>query len=157
MGKTKEEKRNEKIKRRYIANLKEHKINAKAKVKYSIERFDILIISLSSGGLALGSNLITIYKGQDLSVLNIALIFFSSALIINLLSQITGYWANKYDIKCTDMVIDEEEGELPIGTHKKLDCRKALCTQLTSLLNGLSFISLTTGIILIIIFINLKN
>lgn len=37
----------------HIANLNEYLISAATRAKYSIERFDILIILLSSGGIAL--------------------------------------------------------------------------------------------------------
>ena len=51
-----------KIDENYIAELKEYKKTAETRLKYSIERFDILIISLSSGGLVLGMNLFSNFK-----------------------------------------------------------------------------------------------
>lgn len=140
--------------KKYIDSLKEYITTAEGRVKYSLERFDILVISLSSGGLALSSSLYENFKNADKTLINIAWIFFSSALIINLISQMTGYRANKLDIKCTYIVIDEVKGELAEGSHKKIDCYKAIFNFLTTVFNTLSFLSLTTAIILIILFIN---
>jgi len=143
--------------KKYIQKLEEHKISAKALVKYSLDRFDVLIISLSSGGLALSVSLYENFKDGDKMCINVAWIFFSSALIINLLSQITGYHANKLDIKCTSMVIEEVKGRVELDSHKKIDSKKEIFNKLTSLFNGLSFLSLTTAIVLVIFFINLNN
>ncbi|WP_026729484.1 hypothetical protein [Flavobacterium denitrificans] len=143
--------------KKYITDLKEYITTAEGRVKYSLERFDILIISLSSGGLALSGTLYENFKNADKTLVDIAWIFFSSALIVNLLSQITGYYANKLDIKCTRILIEEVKGKEEEGTHKSIDCQKAVFNFLTRAFNGLSFLSLTTAIILIILFINLKQ
>lgn len=143
--------------KKYIIALKEYITTAEARVKYSLERFDILIISLSSGGLALSSSLYEHFTSGDKDFLNVAWIFFSAALIINLLSQITGYHANKLDIQCTNIVIDEIKGKVEEDTHKKLDCIKSICNFLTSMLNVLSFICLTTAVVLVVLFVNLKK
>lgn len=143
--------------KKYINSLKQYITTAEARVKYSLERFDILIISLSSGGLALSTSLYENFKNADKTLINIAWIFFSSALIINLLSQITGYKANKLDIKCTNILIDEVKGKEKEGSHKKLDCIKEIYNSLTAVFNTFSFLSLTIAIILIILFINLKQ
>jgi len=143
--------------KKYIDSLKEYIVSAEGRVKYSLERFDILIISLSSGGLALSTSLYENFKNVDKTLINIGWIFFSSALIINLLSQITGYKANKLDIKCTYIVIDEVKGKQIEGSHKKLDCLKMVFNFLTTAFNILSFLCLSVGIILIIFFINEKQ
>ena len=113
--------------REYISDLKEYLSKAENRVKYSLERFDILIISLSSGGLILALNL---YKNfQELFVdkvfVKLSWLFFSIALIINLSSQVTGYLANKYDIKGTQNEIYEIEKKKIIGNQKHIDkCQK---------------------------------
>ena len=45
---------------------------------------------------------------------------FSIALIANLLSQVTGYFANKYIIKGTNYIIRELEGKELKGNQNKL-------------------------------------
>jgi hypothetical protein len=143
--------------KRYIQALKKYNISAEGRVKYSLERFDILIISLSSGGLALSASLYENFENPDKTFINIAWIFFSASLIINLLSQITGYKANKLDIECTEILIEEIKGKKEKDSHRKLDCQKEVYNSLTSGFNVLSFLSLTTAIMLIILFINLKK
>lgn len=144
--------------REYISDLKEYLSKAENRVKYSLERFDILIISLSSGGLILALNL---YKNfQELFVdkvfVKLSWLFFSIALIINLSSQVTGYLANKYDIKGTQNEIYEIEKKKIIGNQKHIDKCQKVFNFLTKFFNVTSFLSLTTGIILLVLFINFK-
>ena len=143
--------------KKYVEELKEYLEKAEARLKYSLERFDILIISLSSGGLVLGCTLFERFPEAEKSLINIAWIFFSSALIINLISQITGYLANKYDIKCTNNIIYELEGKCMEGNQKTIEFVQNLCNILTNWLNIFSFICLSTGIVLLTIFINTKT
>ncbi len=49
----------------HIANLNEYLISAATRAKYSIERFDILIILLSSGGIALVASFFDKFKCID--------------------------------------------------------------------------------------------
>jgi len=147
----------EKKDKKYIESLEKYLLSAEGRVRYSLERFDILIISLSSGGLALSASLFENFKATDKTYINIAWIFFSSALIVNLLSQMSGYRANKLDIKCTNILIDEIKDKVAEGTHEKFDSRKVFFNFLTAFFNILSFLSLASAIILIILFINLKQ
>jgi len=144
------------IDERYILELKEYKKTAEARLKYSMERFDILIISLSSGGLVLGMNLYSNFKSADKDLLNYAWAFFSVALILNLLSQISGYLANKFDIKCTGNLIDEAERDIEIIETDLNETIKKISNLTTYFLNVLSLISLVVGIILLITFVNNK-
>lgn len=142
--------------KKFIKKLEAYNVEAKGRVKYALDRFDILIISLSSGGLALSLGIYEKFPLIEKSLINFGWLFFSSALISNLLSQITGYKANKIDIECTKTLIDEVKGTQPENEHIKLDCLKKIFNYLTSGLNTLSFICLTTAIILLIIFANTK-
>jgi hypothetical protein len=140
----------------YVSELKEYLKKAEERVKYSLERFDILIISLSSGGLVLALNLFKNYSDScyDKDTLNLSWTFFSIALIVNLLSQVTGYFANKYDIKVTKNIINKVEGKKTDGNNKKLQNYQDTADFFTKWLNIISFASLTTGIITLIIFTN---
>lgn len=140
----------------YLENLKRYILKAEDRVKYSIERFDILIISLSSGGLLLGISLYSNFKSSDKNLINHAWMYFSISLILNLLSQVTGYLANKYDIKCTNNIIYEIEGKEIIGKPKLLEIIHKCTNILTNWLNIFSFLSLSVGIILLVIFVNYK-
>ncbi len=142
----------------YIKSLKEYLIKAEERVKYSLERFDILIISLSSGGLVLSLNLFKDYKDLliDNTFLKYSWAFFSLALIVNLSSQITGYFANDYDIKGTKNIIKTINKKSGVKKQNKLDNLRNIFNTLTTLFNFLSFFFLTLGIILLILFIFIK-
>ena len=142
----------------HLSDLKSYLLKAEERVKYSLERFDILIISLSSGGLVLALNLFKNFQNNciDKNLLSLSWLFFSLALIINLLSQVTGYLANKYDIKGTRNEIYEIEKKSTNGNPKWIERYQNISDFLTKWLNISSFLSLATGIILLILFINLK-
>lgn len=142
----------------YISSLKEYVSQAEERVKYSLERFDILIISLSSGGLILALNLFKNFQNSciDKSFLKLSWLFFSLALIINLSSQVTGYLANKYDIKGTKNEMYKLEEKELLGNQKWIDRYQHFSDFLTKWFNILSFLTLTIGIVLLILFINLK-
>ena len=139
---------------KYLSALKEYIIKAENRVKYSIERFDILIITLASGGLVLGISLYSNFKEADKYLVGLSWMFFSVALIINLLSQISGYFANKLDVKCVNNIIDEIEEREIIGNRKLIERTHKVCNKGTDILNLLSFICLVIGIIQTIIFVN---
>lgn len=144
--------------KKHIANLKEYIISAESKARYSIERFDILIISLSSGGIALTVGFFEKFKGLDKSNIYYGCLFFSIAVIVNLLSQVTGYYANRNDIKFSNEEIRELEGKSFKKNYKKYDCYKEIFDFLTISFNGMSLLSLIIGIVFILIFIkNLKS
>ncbi len=144
-----EKEKNEK----YLSALKEYILKAENRVKYSIERFDILIITLSSGGLALGISLYSNFKEADKHLVGLSWMFFSTALIINLISQISGYFANKLDIKCVNNIIDEIEEREITGNKFLIERAHKICNEGTDILNFLSFICLVIGIIQTIIFV----
>lgn len=139
---------------KYVIALKEYILKAENRVKYSIERFDVLIITLSSGGLILCISLYSNFKEADKYLVGLSWMFFSAALIINLLSQISGYFSNKLDIKCVNNIIDEFEEREISGNPKFLETIHRICNKTTDILNLLSFISLVTGIIQTILFVN---
>lgn len=141
---------------KYIIKLKDYKKSAEIRLKYSIERFDILIISLSSGGLVLGLNLYSNFKSAEKDLINYAWICFSIALILNLVSQISGYFANKYDIMCTDNLIDETERDEKIINVELNETIKKISNYITYILNIASLVCLITGIIQLTIFVNNK-
>lgn len=151
----KKKEKNEKEKNeKYLSALKEYILKAENRVKYSIERFDILIITLSSGGLVLGISLYSNFNEADKFLVGLSWMFFSTALIINLLSQISGYFANKLDIKCVNNIIDGIEKREISGNPKLLETIHKICNKGTDILNLLSFICLVIGIIQTIIFVN---
>jgi hypothetical protein len=126
---------------------------AKLREKYALERYDILIISLSSGGIALSVTFFEKFNGTDKSTVFVASILFSIALVVNLLSQITGYYANNFDIKYTVEEIREIEKKDFYLDYKKYDCYKSIFNVLTNVFNLVSLLGLITGLIFLILFI----
>lgn len=141
----------------HIANLNEYLKTAETRANYSIERYDILIISLSSGGIALVAGFFDKFKDIDKSDVYYGSVF-SIAIIINLLSQVTGYYANRNDIKYCNEEIKELEGKNYYSKYQKYDCFKKIFNFLTTLFNGISLLSFIAGAIFLLIFIkNLKT
>lgn len=142
----------------HIANLNEYLKTAETRAKYSIERYDILIISLSSGGIALVAGFFDKFKDIDKSDLYYGILFFSISIIINLLSQVTGYFANRNDIKYCNEEIKELEGKSYNLNYQKYDCFKKIFDFFTTLFNSISLLSFIAGGIFVLIFIkNLKS
>jgi hypothetical protein len=142
----------------HIANLNEYLKTAETRANYSIERYDILIISLSSGGIALVAVFFDKFKDIDKSDVYYGSLFFSIAIIINLLSQVTGYFANSNDIKYCNEEIKELEGKNYYLNYQKYDYFKKIFNFLTTLFNSISLLSFIAGAIFVLIFIkNLKS
>jgi hypothetical protein len=78
------------------------------------------------------------FNGINKSNVFIACIFFSIALVINLLSQITGFYANNFDIKYTIEEIREIEKKDFNVNYCKYDCYKKIFNFLTNVFNLVS-------------------
>lgn len=143
-------------KKRYIENLELHLKSCKEAIDYSISRFDILIISLSSGALVFSMSFIKDIAGtnatQNISLLKISWGLFGSSLILNLLSQVTSYYANKYEIKITKRIIQKQRGKVTSSEESNLDAVKSVLNSFTLYFNSISLFALISGIIILIIF-----
>lgn len=143
---------------RYIKKLEEHISYTQKAVDYSLERFDILIISLSTSGLILSvgfvKDIIKDFENINPILLKISWLLFALSLIVNLLSQVTGYLANKYEITISKNLIRKERNNKINVNVAKLEFYKRLFDFKTNFLNILSLLSLITAIILLIVFIS---
>lgn len=142
--------------KRYIRNLKKHISAADSNVKYSLDRFDILIISISSGGLVFSmgfvKDILSEINNVDFTLLKFSWVGFSFSIIINLLSQVSSYFANSFDIKITRNLIKEERGKPIIWNKRNLEIKQNICDFLTNLFNALSLLSLIISICLLVVF-----
>jgi hypothetical protein len=143
---------------RYIEKLEGH-IEATDKiVKYSLERFDILIISLSGGGLVLSISLvkdvIKNFDKIDHALLKDTWVLFGMSLVLNLFSQITAYYANKEEIKISKNLIRKSRGKTLKNNIENLECSKRVLNFFTIALNSACVLSFVIAIILLIIFMN---
>ena len=142
---------------KHIEDLKEYIKSAESRAKYSIERFDILIISLSSGGIALSVSFFDKFESIDKNNVFYGCLFFAISLIINLLSQVTGYYANRNDIKYSNEEIRELDNKKFKKNYHKYDSYKKIFDFLTTLFNGISLVFLIFVIIFILLFIKNLN
>jgi diacylglycerol kinase family enzyme len=144
--------------KRFIRNLEDHKEKTTANLKYSIDRFDILIISISSGGLVFSMGFIKdiIPKTPSINflLLKISWMFFGLAIVLNLLSQVTGYYANNFELKITKNLIRQERKKAMMGNQTSFECKKRIMNFITNLFNVLSLFLLIGGIILFVIFMS---
>ncbi len=142
---------------RYIQKLEAHIEKTNANLKYSIDRFDILIISISSGGLVFSmgyvKDILSKNIQNDFTLLKISWIFFGTSIILNLLSQVTSYYANKYEISISRNLIRQERDKPMTGNQPKFECRKRLFDFLTNLFNLISLLLLISAIIILIVFV----
>ena len=111
---------------KHIEDLKEYIKSAESRANYSIERFDILIISLSSGGIALSVRFFDKFESIDKNNVFYGCLFFAISLIINLLSQVTGYYANRNDIKYSNEEIRELDNKKFINTITSFDSKATI-------------------------------
>ena len=144
--------------KRFIRNLEDHKEKTTANLKYSIDRFDILIISISSGGLVFSMGFIKdiIQRTQpiDFLLLKISWILFGFAIVLNLFSQVTGYYANNFEFKITKNLIRQERKKDMMGNQTSFECKQKIMNFFTILFNGLSLFLLITGMACFVIFMS---
>ena len=100
--------------RLFLDRLLKHQEQTKDKKFYAIRRIDLLVITISGAGIYIILEMIKFFYGQD-SVPDfcgpkIALGSFTMAIILNFVSQWTGYEANKNEDKSTEICISQEKG-----------------------------------------------
>ena len=146
--------------KKFIDKLESHIEKANSNLKYSIDRFDILIISISSGGLVLSmgfvKDLLSDKINIDFTLLKISWILFAFSIVFNLISQVTGYYANKYDIMVTKNIIRKEKEKPIIGNQDKLESQEKHMNNSTMILNATSLISLILGIAIMVVFMSIN-
>ena len=143
---------------RYLAKLEKHIDNAKEAEKYSSDRFDVLLISLSTGSLlfsiGFAQNIVKDLSKADTSALKVSWLLFTVALIANLLSQVSSYYTHKMDIRVTNHLIRVNRGKESKVDQKRTEwwC-KALNTSTLSF-NLISLLTLIGGIVAFVYFAN---
>ena len=141
---------------RYIINLEKHLESAKASANYSADRFDILIITISTTALLVTINSSDKFIEENIFVntklLAISWFFLVASIILNLISQQTSYYAHIFDIKVTKNLIRKERGMALIANHEINENKHLILNRTTECLNILSLLTLLIGIILIVLF-----
>lgn len=146
----------------FVKRLEEYIVSCKESAKYSIDRFDILIISLSTGALGFSIAFIKDFVkdkiNPNLLLIKISWIVFAIAIIMNLLSQKTSYYSHILEIKLTKIKIKKLKGkENCSNCENRLNFKTNILDSLTTFFNISSLILLIAGIILTLIFININS
>ena len=141
---------------RYIEKLEKHIENAKSSTKYSSDRFDILIVTISTTALVVTIGSIKNFLGGteaiNTGLLKTSWLLFVITIIANLTSQLSAYYAHKYDIKVTQNIIRKERDKPEKGNQNKYNKLYSRYDKTTHFLNLLSMGTLFTAIIIITIF-----
>lgn len=141
---------------RYIRKLETHLEDAKSSAKYSSDRFDILIITISSTALVTTIGFARYFLGEienvNTNLLKVGWLLFVITIISNLLSQLSAYYSHIYDVKATTNLIRIEREKEPKGNKEKIETICNRLSSLTTYLNHASLATLIVGIIVIVLF-----
>lgn len=143
---------------RYLAKLESYVVNCKESQRYSSDRFDVLIISLSTTALVLSigfiknifPDLVEIPTGN----LKTSWLLYVLSISFNLISQTTSYYGSHYDIKCVKSEIEFELGKEHHQKHKKFDKLSRRFGNCTVILNQLSLLLFVVATGFIIFFLS---
>ncbi|MCB9164826.1 MAG: hypothetical protein H6592_10430 [Flavobacteriales bacterium] len=148
---TEEEKRT-----RYIASLEKHIDNAKEAAKYSSDRFDILLISLSTGSLlfsiGFAKDMVKDISKADTSYLKTAWLLFTVSLVSNLISQVTSYYSHQIDIKVSKNKIREKRGKEAKDNPKRTEWWCEALNHSTNALNAIGLAAFICGVVALVWF-----
>ena len=139
-----------------VERLEKHSENTSQNIKYAVDRFDILVISLSSAGIALSTNfakdILEVYPCIDIFHLKISTALFGITIILNLFSQITSYYACKNEIQAVKNLIRDKKGKPRKGNQGAFENNKKIFNKSTLILNAICLTSLIIAMILISVF-----
>lgn len=140
----------------YLKKLDIHLISTKENTHYALKRLDIMVISLSSGGIYLNLEIHSFLYEKvilDFASFWIAIpsLIFSLSIILNLISQWTGFRANKNEEGWIELEIENSKRNKSKSKLQakqlEIDCKINFHNKLTSIFNGLSSVILILGII----------
>lgn len=141
----------------YIKRKKECIAELDKDENYAIEKFDTLIISLSSGGLVFSvgfiKDVIKNFHQVDLLWLKICWIGFGLSLILNLLSHVTSFYSNRFEKKALKNAIKKKQNKPIKQEPKRSEKISDIFNSGTTVLNGLSLLSFLTAVTTLVYFI----
>lgn len=141
---------------RYIDKLEKHMEKSNDSAKYASDRFDVLIVTISTTALVITIGFVKNFIGDDelidTSLLKTSWLFFVITIIANLTSQLTSYYSHKMESKITRNLIRIERNKEPFGNQIRLDIISRVLDITTQILNAISFVTLFIAIIVIVVF-----
>ena len=142
----------------YIEKFESYFEKANSNLKYSIDKFDTMILSISCGGLIFSMGflkyLLLDKKEIDFHYLKLSWILFTLTIIVNLISQMTGYYSSKYDIKIIKNIIRKSKEQPLEGNQNELIKKHNLFYTFTNIFNILCLLFFISAIIMFFIFMN---
>ena len=141
----------------YLQRLLKHQDNTLANKSYAIQRFDLLIISISGAGLYLIFELfkfihmnksgLTIQNSMWLKIAGIA---FTLSIIVNFFSQWSGLKANSFEERWVNRQITiQTGGEVDEKEIKKMDKNSQRFTTITNVFNNVSTLLMIAGLVIL--------
>jgi len=149
---------------KYISKLEKHEDILRSNAMYSIQRIDLLIISVCSAGIYLSLEImkyITESKSLNIGQINflnfrfkITGALFLLSIIVNFISQWTAYKGNFYSLDSTKKKIESAEYKTDNSQKiKQIDSYANTYNEITNYTNLLSTILMLLGLLLMMIFI----
>lgn len=145
----------------FLSKLVKHSESTNTIINYSIQRIDLLIISVSGAGIYACWEIIKLlnqkYTSIDYTALKITAALFITAIVTNFISQWFGYYANGYEKKSTDKTIHSLENNTYARSEIQAEIAASdkcinLFNNLTKISNAISTGSMCIGLILIGVF-----
>lgn len=133
----------------------EHLNNTKERTNYSIRRIDLLIISISGGGIYVIFETLREFKTGNVQIENPNILLVSGlallfAIILNLFSQYTGYYSNNYEERYINLELSKIEGnKIDECEQENIDKKVNFYNKLTDFFNTSSLLLMILGIILL--------
>lgn len=129
-------------------------------MNYGLQRLDLLIISISSGGIYTCLEMIKFlvehnFCSYTVGTFKYPSILFIIAIVANLISQYTGYKSNEFDyLMCDEHIYcnGKEKDEVSQSQIDKLDKKSENYNKITNFLNLSSLILLILGLIFLVFF-----
>jgi len=119
---------------------------------YTVQRLDLLIISISGAGIYVCLETLKFLKEKEIELhllVKIAGFVLLLAIMINFLSQILGYWANYFYYLSCDEQLEDKPSTIKI---KKLDDKSDFYTKWNKISNLTSAIIMFLGLLTLIFY-----
>jgi hypothetical protein len=142
----------------YLLKLTTYSENTLKIVDYSMQRIDLLIISVSGAGIYICLQILQFIHEKALKVNTLSLKFtgclFVASIIVNFIGQWCSYKANNYQYEITESKIYDIENKVDRSNNRSaLVCYSSIYNKINNISNIISTSSMLVGLVLIIVFI----
>lgn len=143
-----------------IERWEKHQTGALERKFYSIQRIDLLIITISGACIYIVFQILQFLQSSDAHCINpstillkVSAIFSVLAIVVNFLSQISGYHANKNEAHYANGFIKQLIADkMHKSALEKFDKKSKCYSKLTNMANIVSAIFMAIGILILVIY-----